>query len=322
MPHDIVVGVDGSPAGLAAAHWAAQEAQRRGTGLGVVHAWYRHARPAPYVPMDFSEHDWAERVLGEAVRGLRAAHPGLRITERLVCDATVAALLAAAADADLLVLGSLGLGPVGGFVTGSVSQRVVSRSTRPVVLVRAGHGAAGEHLPAADGVAPEEIPQTPYRDVVLGLDVGRPCDELIEFAFDAARRRGTGLRVVHAFRTPARPASGPSVPPASGPSVPLVSAAPEGPAPDPRPYAQDLADEQHTVTAVLRPWREKYPTVPLTEVVTEGRAAVTLVHAAKDAGLLVVGRRTTGHRAGAHTGPVTHAVLHHVECPVAVIPHD
>ncbi|MFC8419836.1 universal stress protein [Streptomyces sp. NPDC057236] len=314
MPHDIVVGVDGSAAGLAAAHWAAQEAQRRGTGLGVVHAWHRHARPAPYIPMDSNEHDWAEQLLREAVRSVRAAHPGLRITDRLVCDATVTTLLAASADADLLVLGSLGLGAVGGFVTGSVSQRVVGRSTRPVVLVRAGRSAADEHLPATDGIAPEEIPGTPYRQIVLGLQTDRPCDEPIEFAFDAARRRDTSLRVVHAFRTPFRPA--PATP------APLVSAAPEGPAPAPQPRAQALADEERTLTAVLRPWREKYPTVPVTKTVTEGRATVALVRAARGAGLLVVGRRTTGHRVGVHTGPVTHAVLHHVGCPVAVVPHD
>ncbi|MEV0017066.1 universal stress protein [Streptomyces tendae] len=313
MPHGIVVGIDGSTEGLAAAHWAAQEAQRRGTGLGVVHVWHRHPRPVPHVPVDGTEGDWAERLLGEAVRSVRSAHPGLRITGRLVCDATVAGLLKAAADADLLVLGSRGLGPLGGFLTGSVSQRVVGRSPHPVVLVRAGRSTADEHLPATDGVAPEEIPRTPYRQVVLGLQTDRPCDELIEFAFDAARRRGTGLSVVHAFRTALRPAP--------VPSVPLVSAAPEAPAPVPRPQAQAPADQERTVAAVLRPWREKYPAVPVTETVTEGRAAVVLVRAAQDAGLLVVGRRGLDHRVGVFTGPVTHAVLHHVGCPVAVVPH-
>ncbi|WP_320779582.1 universal stress protein [Streptomyces sp. CRN 30] len=314
MPHDIVVGIDGSAEGLAAAHWAAREAQRRGTGLTVVHVWYRHPRPAPYVPLDSNEHDWAEQLLREAVRGVRAARPDLRITERLVCGATVASLLAASADAGLLVLGSRGLGALGGFLTGSVSQRVVGRSTRPVVLVRAGRSAAGEHLPATDGVAPEEVPGTPYREVVLGLRTDRPCDELIGFAFDAACRRGTGLRVVHAFRSPSRPAP--------VPSVPLVSAAPESPPPVPTPQAQALADEERTVTAVLRPWREKYPAVPVTETVTEGRATTVVVRAARDAGLLVLGRHGIGHQAGAHTGPVTHAALHHAGCAVAVVPHD
>ncbi|MEU2908333.1 universal stress protein [Streptomyces massasporeus] len=319
MPHDIVVGVDGTAEALAAAHWAAHEAQRRGTGLSVVHVWHPHPHPPPYLPLDSTERAWAERLLREAVRSVRAAHPGLRITDRLVCEATVATLLAAAADADLLVLGSRGIGALGGFLMGSVSQRVVGRSTRPVVLVRAGRSAADEHLPATDGVAPEEIPETPYRQVVLGLQTDRPCDELIEFAFDAARRRDTGLRVVHAFRTPLRPAPVPSVPLAS---APLGSAAPEGPPPAPRARAQALADEEHTVTAALRPWREKYPAVSVTATVTEGRAAVVLVRAAQDAGLLVVGRRGTDHRAGTPLGAVTHAVLHHAGCPVAVVPHD
>ncbi|MEU6394703.1 universal stress protein [Streptomyces sp. NPDC046939] len=314
MPHDIVVGIDGSAEGLSAAHWAAQEARRRGTGLSVVHVWRHHARPAPYVPMDSSEHEWAEQLLREAMDSVRAAHPGLRITGRLVCEATVAGLLDAAADADLLVLGSRGLTAAGGFLLGSVSQRVVGRSARPVVLVRAGRSAADEHLPATDGVAPEEIPKTPYRQVVLGLQMDHPCDALIEFAFDAARRRGTGLRVVHAFRPADRP-----VP---DPSVPLMSVAGEGPPPVPRPQVQAPVDVEGTVAAVLRPWRDKYPTVPVTKTVTEGRPAAVLVRAAHDAALLVVGRRGADHQLGAHTGPVAHAVLHHAACPVAVVPHD
>uniref|UniRef100_UPI00351F469E universal stress protein n=1 Tax=Streptomyces sp. IBSBF 2507 TaxID=2903530 RepID=UPI00351F469E len=109
--------------------------------------------------------------------------------------------------------------------------------------------------------------------------------------------------------------------PAPVPSVPLVSAAPEAPAPVPWPRAQAPADQERTVAAVLRPWREKYPAVPVTETVTEGRAAVVLVRAAQGAGLLVVGRRGLDHRVGVFTGPVTHAVLHHVGRPVAVVPH-
>ncbi|MDH6229006.1 MULTISPECIES: universal stress protein [Streptomyces] len=317
MPHDITVGVDGTPASLAAAHWAAQEAQRRGTGLTVVHAWHPHLRPAAHVPADSTEHRWAEAVLGQAVRGLRAAHPGLRVTERLVCDSAVGVLVAAAADSELLVLGSLGLGALGGFVTGSVSQRVVARSPRPVVLVRAGRGIASDHLPAVDGIAPDEIPRTPYREVVLGLDIGQPCDEVVEFAFDAARRRGTGLQVVHAVRPPVRPVSDASLvvaPPAAGRLEPAPDA-------ESAPQARALAEAEHTVAAVVRTWRGKFPTVPVTGSVTEGRAAAALLAAARDAGLLVVGRRESGHRIGTQLGPVAHAALHHAGCPVAVVPH-
>ncbi|MFJ8200848.1 universal stress protein [Streptomyces sp. NPDC096152] len=305
MLRNVTAGIDGSPESLAAAHWAAQEALRRGAGLNLVHAWFPHPRPAPYVPLGTSERGWAEVVLKEAVHSVHAAHPGLEITRRLVRDTPVSALLEAAGEAELLVLGSLGLGSVVGFVTGSVSHRVVGRAPCPVVLVRAGQSAAAEHLPAVDGVAPEEIPQTPFRAVVLGLDIAHPCDELLEFAFDAARRRDTGLRVVHVFRAP--PPAGPG----PGPGAAQAPAAGH----------EVLAAEERAVTAVLRPWCEKFPGVPVTRTVVEGRAGAELVRAAAGAGLVVVGRRDGGGRLGAHTGAVAHAVLHHVAAPVAVVPH-
>ncbi|MFF4014890.1 universal stress protein [Streptomyces sp. NPDC001843] len=298
MVRNITAGVDGSPEGLAAAHWAAHEALRRGAALNLVHAWHRHVRPAPYVSLGSAEHGWAEHLLREAVDSVRAAHPTLTVAGRLICDSAVSALLSAGAEAELLVLGSQGLGSTAGFVTGSVSQRVVGGAGCPVVLVRAGRSAADEHLPAVDGVAPDEIPETPYRAVVLGLDVTQPCDDLIAFAFDAAHRRDTALRVIHVFE--AEPAEG---------------------APPSAPGPERLADREHTVVAALRPWAEKYPKVPVTETVVEGRTAAELVRAATGAGLVVVGRRTGGGGLGHHTGPVAHAVLHHVGCPVAVVPH-
>ncbi|MFF4525055.1 universal stress protein [Streptomyces bluensis] len=284
MLRQVTVGVDGSAESLAAAHWAAREALRRGASLRLVHAWQRRPRPAP-APAGTSERDRAERTLDRAVASVRAAHPGLRIVAGLVPGSAVDALLTAAAEGELLVLGSRGLSGGAGFAVGSVSQRVVAGAPHPVVLVRAGVASADEHLPVSDGVSPEEIPETPYRDVVLGLDTPRPGDELIEFAFEAARHRAAGLRVVHAF----------SVPSAEG----------AGPRTDP-----------------LRPWREKFPGVPVTETVSgEGQAATALIRASSRASLVVVGRRTRGSRLGTRIEPVTHAVLHHAGCPVAVVPH-
>ncbi|WP_371658435.1 universal stress protein [Streptomyces sp. NBC_00280] len=302
MLRHITTGIDGSAESLAAAHWAAREAVRRGVALSLVHAWTLHPHPAPFVPADRSERSWAEETLDTALGGIRAAHPGLRIVERLVRDSAVDALLTEAEEAELLVLGSRGLGGVAGFMTGSVSQRVIARSARPVVLVRAGDSSADEHLSVSDGVAPDEIPETPYRDVVLGLDTQHPCDELIDFAFTSARRRNSALHVIHAFSAPPfHVADGGPVPP-TGPEL--------------------LAAQEDSVVAALRPWSEKYPEVRVTETVSEGRAATALVRASAGASLVVVGRRPRETRLGPHIGAVTHAVLHHVSCPVAVVPHD
>ncbi|GAA1913476.1 hypothetical protein GCM10009837_42740 [Streptomyces durmitorensis] len=48
---------------------------------------------------------------------------------------------------------------------------------------------------------PAGIPSaaTPYRPVVLGLAIDDPEPSLIEFAFDAADRRATTLRIVHGW---------------------------------------------------------------------------------------------------------------------------
>ncbi|MEU5591806.1 universal stress protein [Streptomyces sp. NPDC020298] len=46
-----------------------------------------------------------------------------------------------------------------------------------------------------------------------------------------------------------------------------------------------------------------------------------MVNASRRGDLLVVGSRTDPHAAEGRLGPVTHAVLHHTCCPVAVVPH-
>ncbi|MFI1212578.1 universal stress protein [Streptomyces sp. NPDC020802] len=301
MLRHVTAGIDGSPESLAAAHWAAREATRRGAALRLVHAWEWHPRPAPSVPADMSQRAWAEGMPARAVDSMRAAHPGLQVIGQAVADSPVAALLKEAEQAELLVLGSRGLGGFAGFLMGSVSQRVVARAPLPVVLVRVGGSAADEHFSAPDGISPEEIPKIPYRDVVLGLDPDPPCDELIEFAFDAARRRDSALRVIHAFSCPPDFAAADALVPIGGPEL--------------------LAEHEHAVVAALRPWREKFPDVAVVGSVTEGRAADELISASAGAALVVVGRRIRESRLGTRVGPVTHAALHHAPCPVAVVPH-
>lgn len=302
MVRHVATGIDGSPESLAAAHWAAREALRRDAALLLVHAWEWQPRPAPSVPADMSQRAWADDLMTRVSDGIRAAHPAVKVLDRSLEAAPAAALLAAADQADVLVLGSRGLSGLTGFMTGSVSQRVVARSTVPVVLVRAGVGTCAEHLPAPGGVSPDEIAQTPYRDVVLGLDTARPCDQLIDFAFDAALRRHAALRVIHAFSPPKAFATADQLLQAGGPGL--------------------LAHHEHAVVATLRPWCEKYPEVSVAATVVEGRPGGELISASADAALTVVGRRERQAPPGGHLGPVAHAVLHHAGCPVAVVPHS
>ncbi|MFW3459417.1 universal stress protein [Streptomyces microflavus] len=74
-----------------------------------------------------------------------------------------------------------------------------------------------------------------------------------------------------------------------------------------------------SLTEALAPWREKFPSVRVTEQCQLGHPAHDLVEASHDAGLLVVGRKERYSAVGIHIGSVAHAVLHHSKTAVAVV---
>jgi nucleotide-binding universal stress UspA family protein len=281
MSRAITVGLDGSPESLAAAEWAACEALRRGIPLQLLHVWTA-------VELQYGR----EPVLREAAESLQSRYPDLRITTGHVSGQ--AAQVLAAAETELLVLGSRGLSGAAGFLVGSVALAAVARSTHPVVLVRAEKEAANGHQPDDDAPASAV---TLCRDVVLGLDITRPAPELLEFAFKAASLRGAVLRVVHSWPQPST----------YGLAVAL----------DPSDLAKSEAE---ALTEALHAWREKFPEVEVQEQSMAGSAADHLAGTA-DASLIVVGRRMRHNPLGTHIGPVVHAVLHHSTFPVAVVPH-
>ena len=296
----VTAGLDGSGESRAAAEWAAREAQLLGLPLKLVHVWEPVPAPmaqAPLLGAETRQH-WTERIPREAAEGIRVRHPGLDVFTEQLSGRPAEALADVAKDAELLVLGSRGLSGIGGFLVGSVGLSVVAHAERPVVLVRAGEQAADEHE-----MDPAAIPSaaTAYRPVVLGLDIESPDDELIEFAFAAASRRGTSLRVVYGWNIPPYYAYGLSV--------------------DLELHGSLAGAQAAALTEVLRPWRKKYPDVEVTEESHYGTPADHLVDVSREASLVVVGKRIRRNPVGAHIGPLTHAVLHHSTAPVAVVPH-
>jgi nucleotide-binding universal stress UspA family protein len=288
----VTVGLDGSPESLAAARWAADEAERRGLALRLLHAWPLLAPEPVRAPSETDQNYWARRLVHTARAELQARHPSLSIDENLVADDARDALLRAAAESELTVLGSRGLEPVESYFMGDVSMPVVARAERPVVLVRAGGREPGP-------------PPGPARRVVVALKLhgsSDASDGLLDFAFRTAAARDLPLVAVH------------------GRSVPLHARMPWGVDHD---VGEEMTrDAQQRMGTVLRPWREKYPQVDVADSIRLESPSETVVRAAEGAALLVVGRHE--HRPGpAHRlGPVAQAAIHHGRCPVAVVPHD
>lgn len=130
----IVVGVDGSRESAEALRWAAGQADLTGAELHAVLAWHV---PAAYGIVDSTEADWAahsSRHLEATVAGALDEKAAARVVLDVVDEYPATALLSAAQDADLLVVGSRGRGTFAGMLLGSVSRHVAMHASCPVVV--------------------------------------------------------------------------------------------------------------------------------------------------------------------------------------------
>lgn len=138
--HEIVVGVDGSEHSKAALRWAVREAALRGDAVRVVHAWQVYPALHPGTTITASDFDevcaQAGSFVKDFVEEVIPDRDGVTVEAVAIQGESVApALIEAAADADLLVVGSRGIGGFRGLLLGSVSQQCVHHATCPVVVV-------------------------------------------------------------------------------------------------------------------------------------------------------------------------------------------
>jgi nucleotide-binding universal stress UspA family protein len=194
----VVVGVDGSEASMAALRWAAHEAQLRGQRLRLVYAF----PPPPLVRgMGLPARLWpgarlhrpVTGALTELVAGVHHLAPAVPAGGAVVDAPPADALLAESRTAAVMVVGAHGSGQSDGLRLGSVSDRVATHASCPVVVVPAGY-----------------VPPTGGR-VVVGLDGSLTADLAGAFAFDQAWRRGVGLVAVRAWTPPRFEADTPRV---------------------------------------------------------------------------------------------------------------
>jgi nucleotide-binding universal stress UspA family protein len=131
----IVVGYDGSGPSERALAWAAHEAQLRKATLEIVYAeLYREEALEALDPQMIEEEKFR---LDRAVAEARLLAPDIPVFGRLCDPPAGRALIEASAGADLLVVGSRGLGAMKEIMLGSVSNECVHHALCPVVLIRA-----------------------------------------------------------------------------------------------------------------------------------------------------------------------------------------
>jgi len=192
----------------------------------------------------------------------------------------VPVLLEAAENAAMLVVGSRGHGQVAGAVTGSVSQHLARHAPCPVVVARpVTHPSAGR--------------------IVVGVDGSGGSDAALEFACRRAEVTGEDVVVLHGWRDGS----------AGGTTRRDI----------PGEFMDRIAEEERLLSEAVAGVQAAHPGVHLESEAIPVVAWRALADASAAATLVVVGSRGRGAFAGMLLGSVSQQVLHHAQCPVAVV---
>jgi nucleotide-binding universal stress UspA family protein len=140
----IVVGIDGSDESKDALRWALEEARLRRTEVVAVHAWEAPPPVAAFEPAPALDlvtilpqlQEGADKLAASVVAEVVGDDSEVKVEPVAPEGAAAAALIEAAADAEMIVVGSRGRGGFVALVLGSVSQQVAAHAPCPVLIHR------------------------------------------------------------------------------------------------------------------------------------------------------------------------------------------
>lgn len=288
IPARFIVAWDGSPGATAALDWALTQAKATHAQVHLVHAVLA-IPPGPYgeVALDQGVYDdIAQAVLDLGIDYAKTHHPGLEITTGRAYRGVTGALIDEAHPGDVIVMGTRGYGGFMTMLVGSSCIQTATHATVPVVVIHP----PVENRPAYATAGP----------VVIGIDGTDLSTNAMRFGLTMASMLQREAVVVHAWTLP--PVE--IVPPS-------FIAADEA--------AAIAADQQRIAAEFLAGWREEFPDVKVTLRVVQGNTSAVLLEAAKTASLVVSGSRGRGEFRGAFLGSTSNALIHHGQCPVAIV---
>ena len=282
---EILVAVDGSPESDAAVAWAAREGAMRHAPVTLMHVISPVMVSVPVEPM-LNPPEWyensARHILKHAEQILRSSWSGpppADVHTAIDHGGVVPALTNASKEAQMVVVGSRGLGTFRRLALGSVSSGLLHHAHCPIAVIRGGQAKAGEF----------EAP------VLLGID-GSPASEAATgLAFDEASRRGVELVALHAW---------------SDFGSYLVLDA---------DWHEYEAQAEEFVTDRLTGWQKRFPDVRVRRRIVSNKPAYWLTEESGRAQLVVVGSHGRGGFAGMLLGSTSYAVAQMSSAPVIVV---
>jgi nucleotide-binding universal stress UspA family protein len=282
----VLVGVDGSPAAKYAVDWAARDAAMRNVPLTLVHTVRPIGPTLPPLPAPAAFARWqveqAQTILDDAVEIARRSTPDggpATIESELLFSPVVPSLVDLSKEAQMVVVGSRGRGPLMRSLLGSVSSSLIRHAHCPVAVIH------------------DEDPLMPHpaeAPVLVGIDGSSVSELATAIAFQEASWRGVELVALHVW------------------SDVEVNDFPAIDWPAMKPAAEQLLAER------LAGWQEQYPDVPVRRIVECDHPTYNLIKHSESAQLVVVGSHGRGGFAGMLLGSVSTAVAHSARMPVIV----
>lgn len=291
----IIVAVDGSDASNQAVRWAANAALKRKQPLQLVTAYimpqfmYADGMVPPQELYDELEGE-ATQKLENARKIVQDFSAEVEVSQVVKESAPIDLLLELSDSAEMIVMGSRGLGGLSGLVMGSVSSAVVSHANCPVVVVRKDNDVNKD---------------TKYGPVVVGVDGSEISRQALRVAFREAEARGAVLRAVHSWTDMQIHTT----------YVGLVDAQ--------NRLDKMVVERQDMLEDEIKPLLEEFPSVQVEEVVERDRPVQSLVDNAEGAQLLVLGSHGRGGFKGMLLGSTSRTLLQYAPCPMMVVrPRD
>lgn len=283
----IVVGVDGSAHADRALQWAVREAELWSAEIELVHGYVIHPQAAMFGMPDRERGAAVMETVVARNRGLLGDTKWSATVVPVLVGPAIA-LTDVGEDADLIVVGSRGVGGFGELILGATSYRTAAHASTPVAVIR-----DGDATTTLDGARP----------IVVGVDGSRASGRALRWALAEAARRDVDVTAVHAYE--------------NWTGVEHTTLMTEAQL---ERFRRQVHDEAVAIVEDALADIEVPDGVRLERLTTHGSPAAVLLGQAGADRMLVVGTRGRGALGRMVFGSVSHQCLHHAAGPVVVVP--
>jgi nucleotide-binding universal stress UspA family protein len=182
----VVVGIDGSQAAIRAAEWAVDEAVSREVPLRLVEVIPEQVEPAPFASVGNvqMEVEYAGTALRIASAAVTASGQPVKVETAILRGDPATALIAESRDAEMVCVGSTGIGRFARALLGSIVAELAEAASCPVAIIR----------------THQRRPKPGSSLIVVAVNDSRGNDDVVEQAIREAQLRHAPVLALGVWR--------------------------------------------------------------------------------------------------------------------------